>query len=448
MAFRWLALAVFVGALFVSAYHRRRARERETIPRRREGGAMMAARALVAFPLFISPLAYVAHPPAMAWASFDAPGWLRWAGVGLGVVVIASVHWVLSNLGRNVSETVLTKESHELVTSGPYRWIRHPLYTTGIALFVALGLIAANWFILLCAAAALVGIRLAVIPREERALRARFGAAYERSGEPHGRHVAACRATTGRSEGDRELPRSSIGGWPAVGLHCGHRCCPDRAVADPVVQRHARARLVQRGARRSIGRLGATAALGGDGAQRDRRHQPAAGGPGRARHPEEGRQRHRRRRRDGCRAQRGRADERRPRRRPVRHHLHREREQALHAERERQGADRRHARAHELARVFVGLGQLGAGIRHAAGRHPRGHGSRRGLGLGRSAASLRNAHVQGDAAAGHRLRRAGLSGLRTHRARLAACRRASGRRRAILAGAARSWTPMPSRRGT
>jgi len=128
---------------------------------------------------FISPLAYVAHPPAMAWASFDAPGWLRWAGVGLGGVVIASVHWVLGNLGRNVSETVLTKESHELVTSGPYRWIRHPLYTTGIALFVALGLIAANWFILLWAAAALVAIRLAVIPREERELRARFGRAYD-----------------------------------------------------------------------------------------------------------------------------------------------------------------------------------------------------------------------------------------------------------------------------
>jgi hypothetical protein len=50
MAFRWFALAVFLGALFVSAYHRRRARERETIPRRREGGALMAARALVAIP--------------------------------------------------------------------------------------------------------------------------------------------------------------------------------------------------------------------------------------------------------------------------------------------------------------------------------------------------------------------------------------------------------------
>jgi protein-S-isoprenylcysteine O-methyltransferase Ste14 len=179
MPFRWIALAVFVGALSVSAYHRRRARDRETIARTREGGALMAARALVAVPLLISPLAYVAHPPAMAWASFAAPEWLRWTGVALGVAVVASVHWVLSNLGRNVSETVLTKESHELVVTGPYRWIRHPLYTTGTALFLALGLIAANWFILLCAAAALAGILLVVIPREERELRARFGAAYD-----------------------------------------------------------------------------------------------------------------------------------------------------------------------------------------------------------------------------------------------------------------------------
>ena len=77
------------------------------------------------------------------------------------------------------AKPLLTKADHELVTSGPYQWIRHPLYTTGIALFLALGLIAANWFILLCATVALVAIRLAVIPREERALCERFGAGYK-----------------------------------------------------------------------------------------------------------------------------------------------------------------------------------------------------------------------------------------------------------------------------
>ena len=181
MAFRWLALAIFVGALSVSAYHRRRARERETIPRRREGGAMMAARAVVALPLFISPLAYVAHPPAMAWACGRCA---RLAALGgrraRGRRHRVPVHWVLGNLGRDVSETVLTKEGEprvgdeRAVPLGPA-----PALHDGIALFVALGLIAANSFILLCAAAALVGIRLAVIPREERALRARFGPAYE-----------------------------------------------------------------------------------------------------------------------------------------------------------------------------------------------------------------------------------------------------------------------------
>jgi protein-S-isoprenylcysteine O-methyltransferase Ste14 len=178
--FRWFALVVLVGAVAVSGFHRRRARlQGETIPRRREGVLLMAGRALVALPLFGGALAYVLNPSWMAWASFDAPLWMRWLGVGLGLAAVPVVHWVLGSLGPNVSETVLTKERQELVRHGPYRWVRHPLYTTGVALFVALGLMAANGFILFFALVALVAIRLVVVPREERALGARFGPAYE-----------------------------------------------------------------------------------------------------------------------------------------------------------------------------------------------------------------------------------------------------------------------------
>ena len=101
---------------------------------------------------------------------------LLWSLLGLSAVPAA--YWVFTSLGRNVSETILTKSHHTLVTTGPYRWIRHPLYTTGAALLLAIGLMAANWFILLLGLGALASLRMVVIPLEERELLRKFGDAY------------------------------------------------------------------------------------------------------------------------------------------------------------------------------------------------------------------------------------------------------------------------------
>jgi len=59
-----------------------------------------------------------------AWAP-----WEFWTAVvataaGLGFAVWARIH-----IGRNWSGTVTLKENHELVTSGPYAMVRHPIYT-------------------------------------------------------------------------------------------------------------------------------------------------------------------------------------------------------------------------------------------------------------------------------------------------------------------------------
>jgi len=64
------------------------------------------------------------------------------------------------------------------VTSGPYRWVRHPLYAVGICLFLSVGLMAANGFILGWTVLALISVRVVVVPREESALIAKFGDAY------------------------------------------------------------------------------------------------------------------------------------------------------------------------------------------------------------------------------------------------------------------------------
>jgi protein-S-isoprenylcysteine O-methyltransferase Ste14 len=177
--FRWFALAIVSGCLGISIYHRRRARlEAGTIPRRDERPAFVAARLIVGLPLWLAILAYLVNPAWTEWASLASPEWLRWTGVGLGFLTVPMAYWVFRSLGRNVSETVLTKPSHQLVTHGPYRWIRHPLYSMGIALVFAIGLMAENWFILLIGLVALLGIRTVVVPVEEAALVDTFGDEY------------------------------------------------------------------------------------------------------------------------------------------------------------------------------------------------------------------------------------------------------------------------------
>ena len=143
----------------------------------------------------------------MVWASFASPVWSRWVGVSLGLLTVPAAYWVFSALGRNVSETVLTKEHHELVTHGVYRWIRHPLYTTGIALFLAIGLMAANWFILLFGLIALVSIRLVVVPVEEQALLKKFGDEYR---DYHAADWPAAATRAGASVRTIERPNNSL----------------------------------------------------------------------------------------------------------------------------------------------------------------------------------------------------------------------------------------------
>ena len=176
--FRWLSLAILLMAVGTSGYYRRHARKSETIARSREGALFVALRLLVTLPLLLAIVAYIVNPSWMAWATLDMPDWMRWAGVALGALTIPAVFWVFRNIGRNVSETVLTKRDHQLVTTGPYRWIRHPLYTTGSVLLLSIGLMHASWFVLLLAGVAACLIRLVVIPIEERALVEKFGDRY------------------------------------------------------------------------------------------------------------------------------------------------------------------------------------------------------------------------------------------------------------------------------
>jgi protein-S-isoprenylcysteine O-methyltransferase Ste14 len=57
------------------------------------------------------------------------------------VAGLAFALWARATLGRNWSGIVTLKEGHELVQRGPYRFVRHPIYTGMLAMFFATALI-------------------------------------------------------------------------------------------------------------------------------------------------------------------------------------------------------------------------------------------------------------------------------------------------------------------
>ncbi|HEY6152143.1 MAG TPA: isoprenylcysteine carboxylmethyltransferase family protein [Candidatus Udaeobacter sp.] len=60
-----------------------------------------------------------------------------WAAGVLSVIGLAVALWARFTLGRNWSGVVTLKEEHELVERGPYRFVRHPIYTGILTMYFA-----------------------------------------------------------------------------------------------------------------------------------------------------------------------------------------------------------------------------------------------------------------------------------------------------------------------
>ena len=177
--FRLIFSAVFLFTFSISIYFRRQARQAgEVIRRAEEGRHILVLRVLFAAPLYLSIWAYMINPGWMSWSTLRVPGWMRWLAALVGVGMLPMVYWQMRSIGRNISETFLTKEHHALVTHGPYRWIRHPLYAVSTIILVALSLVAANGFMLAMAVLSIFIVTFFVIPREEKQLILKFGEAY------------------------------------------------------------------------------------------------------------------------------------------------------------------------------------------------------------------------------------------------------------------------------
>jgi protein-S-isoprenylcysteine O-methyltransferase Ste14 len=186
--FRWVMVAGFVAVVGITAPHRVKAGTREKLDRRKEGVFMLATLRPAGAALWLGIILYMINPAWMTWSATTLPVWLRWSGVAFLLLCVALLIWTLPTLGTNLTDTVVTRERHTLVTIGPYRWIRHPFYVAMALVTIGAALIAANWFIL--ASGAVVFTLLAIRSRvEEEQLAARFGDSYREYKKRTGRFL-------------------------------------------------------------------------------------------------------------------------------------------------------------------------------------------------------------------------------------------------------------------
>ena len=170
---------ILFTSIGISAYFRRKAdRETgETISRKVDGSLMMNLIKIGGLLLWLSPFVYLLNPHWMAWSKIGFSDWARWSGGIIGVLCVLGIYWLFSSIGNNISPTSATRKEHKLVTTGIYRWIRHPLYTIGSTLFTALGLMADNWFIMTVGIFAFILMAIRT-PKEETRLIEKFGDDY------------------------------------------------------------------------------------------------------------------------------------------------------------------------------------------------------------------------------------------------------------------------------
>jgi len=186
--FRYLLLAGILTVLAIAWSHRFRARTGESLERRQEGVFILVALRFTGLAGFAAVAAYLVEPSNLAFTAVPLPPWLRWMGVALGGVTVWLLFWTLRTLGKNLTDTVVTRKQHTLVTAGPYRWVRHPFYDCLALLAVTASLVTANAFFLVAGGFGLllVALRTRV---EERNLLSRFGEDYRRYTERTGRFV-------------------------------------------------------------------------------------------------------------------------------------------------------------------------------------------------------------------------------------------------------------------
>jgi protein-S-isoprenylcysteine O-methyltransferase Ste14 len=101
------------------------------------------------------------------------------AAILVAVVSITIVKAAVKTLGKEWSVTARVVEGHKLATEGPYRFVRHPIYTGMLGMLLATGLAISHWLALIAAIVIFFVGTVIRIKSEERLLQEALGSEFD-----------------------------------------------------------------------------------------------------------------------------------------------------------------------------------------------------------------------------------------------------------------------------
>lgn len=140
-------LLIIAFAAHRGYYVKNHSKPEDATLKKREEGIISKIAGLLGMIGFLSVIAFAINPNWLDFANLSLPIWLRWAGLGITLVGFALLQWAQNTLGKSWSDTPRMMKEQTLITSGPYRTIRHPIYTAFILILSSTLFISSNWLI-------------------------------------------------------------------------------------------------------------------------------------------------------------------------------------------------------------------------------------------------------------------------------------------------------------
>jgi protein-S-isoprenylcysteine O-methyltransferase Ste14 len=176
--FHFSFVILFIIFIFIRIYYHKIAVKNRGKFEFKEGKLHIAFRIIFGIPLVIILITYMFKPSLLVWAEFDLPEWIQWIGFIMGITSIPLLVWVHNALGINFSGILHIRDEHTLVTNGPYKYIRHPMYTVFYIFEISILFLTKNLFlgsIFLILQTVVVAAR---IKKEEAVMIEKFGDSY------------------------------------------------------------------------------------------------------------------------------------------------------------------------------------------------------------------------------------------------------------------------------